>query len=287
MNEQGYSAYCLRYFPNLVTGEFLNVGVALVTRQGAWAVRIADDLRDPTCLFPAAQPKALRGILAQLRERLGGPATPSLILEPASADDPLGVIRRRTGALHGSLQWSEAVFEGTTSDLDSELAYWFAQLVQAADFDRQRVAAAGEPRGTPKLQVLMEQEFVRRGVRGRLRPRRIDGYYPKKFEYTYQNGALSIFEPIRLRFKSAEPILKSAQQWRGLLDVMREQVQGPLSFFALIDLPDEPHLRADVEAAITMVQRAQVDRVETVPVQELERFGELVVDVVEGSANGG
>lgn len=285
MREHAYSAFCLRYFPNLVTGEFMNVGVALVTRQGAWTVRIADDLRDPRCLFPAAQPKALRSILAQLRERLGGSAVPSLILEPASADDPLGVIRRRIGTLHGSLQWSEPVFEGTTGDLDSELAYWFTQLVQAADFDRHPEAAASETRRTPKLQLLMEQEFVRRGVRGQLRPRRIEGYYPRKFEYTYQNGALSIFEPIRLRFKSAEPILKSAQQWRGLLDVMHDQVQGPLSFYALVELPDEPHLRADVEAAITMVQRAQVDRVETVPVQELERFGELVAAVVGDHAD--
>jgi hypothetical protein len=285
MSEHAYSAFCLRYFPNLVTGEFMNVGVALVTRQGAWTVRIADELRDARCLFPAAQPKALRSILEQLRERLGGSAVPSLILEPASADDPLGVIRRRIGTLHGSLQWSEPVFEGTTGDLESELTYWFSQLVQAADSDHQLGTAAGQSRNGPKLRVLMEQEFVRRGVRMRLRPRRIEGYFPRKFEYTYQNGALSIFEPIHLRFKSPEPILRSAQQWRGLLDVMHDQVQGPLSFYALVDLPDAPNLRADVEAALTMVQRAQVDHVETVPVQELERFGELVAAAVGDRAD--
>ena len=170
---------------------------------------------------------------------------------------------------------------------ESETAYWFAQLVQAAEFDRQLDTAAELSRRTPKLRVLMEQEFVRRGVRAQLRPRRIEGYFPRKFDYTFQNSALSIFEPIQLRYKSAQPILNSAQRWRGLLDAMHDQVEGPLSFYALVDLPNEPNLRADVETAITMVRRAQVERVETVPVQEMERFGELVLAAVGGRADGG
>lgn len=281
MNEHAYSLFCLRYFPNLMSGEFVNVGVALVARHGSWSVRLADDLRDMRCLFPSAQPKAVATLLAELKERLH--ESSSMILEPASPDDPLNVIRRRAGNLNGSLRWSAPVFEGSTSDIETEVAYWFGQLVQAADTGHAALDAASSDRGSKRpspVHTLMEREFIRRGVIGRLRKRRIEGYFPTTFKYTYQNGGLNIFEPIQLNYKSAQAILNKAQMWRGRLDVLGDQVHMPVAFYALMELPHEPHLRSEVEAAVTTIRRAQVERVETVPTNELERFGELVAKAV-------
>lgn len=281
MTDHPYSVFGLQYYPNLVSGEFVNVGVALVTHRGWWSVRIAEDLRDLKCLYPTAQPKALRSILGEMRQRLGDGTKSTLILEPASAEDPLNVIRRRTGNLNGSLRWSSPLLEGATDNPEAELDYWFDQLVQATDAARlAAVAAAGDSQSGGTLKTLMEREFVRRGVIGRLRRRRFEGYYRTSFEYTYQNGALNIFEPVRLNFKSATPILNRAQMWRGRLDVLGEEANRPLAFFALVDLPDRPDLQVEVESALTMIQRAQVQRVETVPASEVERFGQLVLEVV-------
>lgn len=282
MNEHAYALFCLRYFPNLVSGEFVNVGVALVARHGNWSVRLADDLRDMRCLFPSAQPKAVATLLAELKERLQQPSS-SMILEPASPQDPLDVIRRRSGNLNGSLRWSTAVFEGSTADIESEVSYWFGQLVQAADqahLELSRASAGRETRTTSPVRALMEREFIRRGVIGRLRERRIEGYFPTTFKYTYQNGGLNIFEPIRLNYKTAQSILNRAQMWRGRLDVLGDQVRMPVSFYALMELPEESHMRSEVEAAVTTIRRAQVERVETVPTNELDRFGELVAEAV-------
>lgn len=65
------------------------------------------------------------------------------------------------------------------------------------------------------------------------------------------------------------------------MDVASDEVDKPLAFFTLLELPDQPRLRQDLEAAVAMIRRAQVDRVEAVPSEEVERFGELVVEAIE------
>src|SRR5438045_2163415 len=65
-DESGYMMTTLRYYPDLVRQEFVNVGVAVVCPQsGWWNVRVATHgkLKSLTALFPSAQVNALKTTL--------------------------------------------------------------------------------------------------------------------------------------------------------------------------------------------------------------------------------
>lgn len=279
-----YSVYALRYFPSLPTGEFVNVGVAVVAGQGEWAVKLADDLRDVRCLFPSAQPRALKATLKLLASRLEG-ATGSLILEPPDSVDPLAPIRRRLGSLNGSLRWSGVIAEGRTDIVDEEVEHWFVALVSAirpvSELD---VPAMTTPASKLGVQGAMESEFVRRGIIGLFNPLRVSGYHTVSYRYTYRNGATNIFEPVGLNYRSGATIISHAERWRGRLDILRDEVPGPVAFFGLVDLSPDPQLDFQTQTALAVISNARLERVEAVPTTEIERFGELAEQVVRASA---
>ena len=133
MSNVTFVAHALRYYPNLVTGEFLNVGVLLVCRERDWwGARFATDMRTITGVYPTAQPRALASLLNRIEKRLHAATEDgSLSLE---LNEPwktvLDPIQRTLGQLSGTLRWSERPIEGITGDPSAELEYWFGVLVQ-------------------------------------------------------------------------------------------------------------------------------------------------------------
>ena len=285
-----YLAMPLRYYPDLTTGEFLNVGVALVCPDvGWWDLRVLTQMRQVSRLFPTAQVASVSRQLSQVLHRVAeykerqGPSV-ELAFIPG---EPFAVVKQIVGETIGALRWSDAdVVEGITDRPDSELARLFGAMVHAG---RKSRGAEDEVRQRPppadvdddELTELMRFEFESRGVWRRLEPTTIESYAPHTFRHTYQNGQLHVFEPISLLARTPARVFSKGETWRGRLDSLRDRpLSRRFSFYALIQLPEGEELRERAEAAVEMIRHSTVD-VQTFTVERVTELGRVAQAVVE------
>ena len=290
--EVEYFAYALRYFPNLVTGEFVNVGVALVAPDARWwDIRVAKGLKGFRRVFPTAQPRALKAALHRIERAVVRSGTRtrhdanSLIRLLDRWDNPLQPVRAALGTLLGSLSWAEVPICGVTTDPAAELSYWFDQLVQVqADQD---ASAQSRREHSGQLAALIESEFGRRGILERMRPAEVGTYAKQTFDFTYTNGRLNIFDAIRLNYATPSLIREHAQYWRGKLDTLSDGLEKPFNYFALVKIPEAPELKDEAEIGLTMIRNAHVNRVEAIPTNRVAEFGALAESVITSSNGNG
>ena len=244
----------LRYYPDLATGEFLNVGVGLVAPdQSRWDVRVVKKFRGFQRVFPTSQPAALQSTLVRIereaRRIKSRPGTP--LFGNEQWDHPREPLERLVSGNRGALRWGEILIETTTSSFTDEIEHWFERLVQIRVSDHPKEVA------TSSEDSLLEAEFARRGILERLRPAELGGYGGQRFEYTYRNGALNVFDYIDLNFKSSHTILNRGRLWRGSLDIVAE-AERDMAFFGLVQFPKRRDLRVDADAAVAMIRHAQL-----------------------------
>lgn len=279
--EVEFFAYTLRYFPSLVTGEFVNVGVALVAPEAHWwDVRVPQALKGFRRVFPTAQPRALRSALQRI-ERVVAPhrvARYGFIHLIDRWETPMQPVRAAIGPLWGSLSWAEEPIVGVTTDPATELAYWFDQLVQVQAEQDASAQSRREHRG--KLPALIEGEFGRRGILPLVTPAEVGTYAKQTFEFTYTNGRLNIFDGIRLNYATSSLIRQHAQYWRGKLDTLSDGLVESFNYFALVKLPETPELKEEAEIGLTMIRNAHVHQVEAFPLNRVAEFGALAEKVI-------
>jgi hypothetical protein len=281
-----YFAFALRYYPNLITGEFLNVGVALVCPSSRWwDVRVASGLKGFRRVFPTAQPDVLKAALTRIRrsvERVEHrrSARIQLVGDLRGNNDwasPLGRVTAVVGPLVGSIRWSPDPVEGITLDPEHELDYWFEQLVHIADEPTDGAASENRVKGVPGR---LRQELESRGLLSRLHPAEVGSYYKEQFNYTFTNGRLHVFEAIRLNYRKPANIRAQAQLWRGKLDSLNDGMNQKLNFFAVVDVPRISELRAEAELGLAVIQNAHANRIETFTADRMQEFGELAERIV-------
>jgi hypothetical protein len=276
-----YLVYPLRYYPSIVTGEFLNVGVALVCPDTKWwDIRVARSLRGFRRVFSTAQPEALRTALKRIdnavhHHRLRQNSSVQLFVE--QWDTPLKPIISTVGQLWGSLRWGLDPIRGVTSNPAVEIEYWFSRMVHIA----QPVAEPATGTREARLSGLLQHEFGNRGLLERLRPAEVGTYVKETFNYTFTNGRLNVFETIRLRYGDPTHVRARAQQWRGRLDTLNDGLNQRFNFFALIDLPESGPQREEAELGVIMIKNANANRVETFTPDQISSLGDLAEEVVE------
>lgn len=281
-----FLAYPLRYFPSLVTGEFLNVGVALVIPgKSWWDVRFATDLRGFRSVFRNAQPAVLQATLRKLEARASvSPARRShrelpLLDRPSDGSDPLALVRAAVGNLNGSLRWAEEPIEGVTATPDQELDRWFELLVHVQRSPGPRAAKSAAEEG---LKFLLRRAFERKRILNRFRRIQLGKVLREEFEFTYRNGRINVFEPLSLDARRPGTILNRGQLWRGKLEILAEEADERLAFFGLVSLPDEEELQAEADRASGMIEAARLDEIRLIPSERLDEFAELADEVTRG-----
>lgn len=277
-DETGYVVATLRYYPDLVRQEFVNVAVALVCPEtGYWSVRVAGKrkLRALRELYPSAQTDALAPALIGIKNAAA--ATASVARAPVSWNDPLGVVRAAIGSVLGTLKWGEPSIQGVTTDAEAALDRWFNAMVSLTPAEHAAPALKMAPR--PSANAIMRHVLEARGVWNRLRPAKIEAYTEERFEHTYRNGRLHIFQPIDLT-GSEKKILATAQQWRGRIDSISDQPSEPFSFFPLIELPKDPKLEHAAHAGVEMIRRARAEELEAFTTEEADAFAARAEEVM-------
>src|SRR5690349_5522228 len=127
--------YLIRYMPDVVKGEFVNVGVVLVDSEtGTSAFRMTSDLRRVRCLDPDFDPALLAYLERDLQERFSAPGALAQFLQ-SGTDWPSQLLQ---ASLAGGIE---------TNDMQAELANQADLYLKT----QPRRASREEPTGQTKL----------------------------------------------------------------------------------------------------------------------------------------
>ena len=250
--------FLFRYVPDVVKGEFVNIGVLLREAAGAETrvpqVRFTRDWSRTRCLHADADVALLEGLEQEIAERLR---------VGVSARDPKAVLDTLEDSLSNSVQMTEP-----RATLAENVATEIEQLMRLY-VEPMRVSRGREKSGRARLQAAMRTEFERADVWGLMRkriaaatytrigdPLKIDCGYRADMPRTNTEGIVKMFHAVSLagEVETAKGLAFSAPQLR----VGVERVEGarlemtavvePLRTIAAAESEEEERYRFGVEA---------------------------------------
>lgn len=139
--------FLLRYAPDAVKNEFVNIGLVLLPPAGSAEVRFTHDWSRVNCLDPQADVEVLEALAADLREKL----------RAMNGDQEL-ILRRIQDSFSNALQTSE--FQGCLAESPAAEADELARLY----LERPRRRQPRELSSRQAIYQKMQQEFESAGV---------------------------------------------------------------------------------------------------------------------------
>jgi hypothetical protein len=279
-----YSFTVLRYVHDIATGEFLNVGVALLAPD----CRYVNALCRPTFqrlkhVFPTLDGESFRASMRHVThefERLHQQLRDQLPLSEHSAG-VMGYAHSVLGPDDSSLQWSP-MGAGMTVDPERTLDQLFDRFVMA--YDKQ----ATPPR--------RQDDDVWRHFSHALQQRQVLKHFVPKtisvrddqleFEHAWKNGVWHCLAPVSFDLASSESIRDKAHRWLGQLTSVAQSSEAFKLYF-LVGGPTAEDLQPAFESALSILGKAPVQRevfIEASAQELSERLAEEVQGHLQSSA---
>ncbi len=234
-----FQAVAVRYVHDVLTGEFLNIGVVLSCSELFYVgARFLSPWARITAAFPRADLAHLRRSAARIaavidseRERVRG-------MLPSSLEQD--VVKLMAGVLppiDGSLQLSPAI-RGITDDPNRTLGELHHRYVEMClSDDEERVARSDEDvwstfmtKHAPRLQVLSES-FQRFSLRAPESPN-----FRVEFDMAWRNGVMNLAQPISFDLLEPQAIYDKTSRWTGRVLTLRPSEQNAHIAF-LVGMP--------------------------------------------------
>lgn len=247
-----YSYTVLRYVHDVMTGEFINVGVVLHAPANGRVLhsfrrtlgRIKNVFPDlDGQAFKSAMMSAHRCVLLVAKELRDN----DFLLESGNA---LSLAQKAIPLDNSSLQWSP-LRHGLAED-------------PARAFDR--IYERQVSRYDNKAHVRRTDEEVWRPVRDLLAERRVPIELQEKvvagatdtitFPHAWKNGLWHAYTPISLDLADAEGIKDKVRKWRGHLAAVADGATTDLKLYFIVGAPQKTELHDAYKSAIAILQKA-------------------------------
>jgi hypothetical protein len=201
----------IRYVPDVVKGEFANIGVVLreAGRADEVTVCFTCDWSRVRCLDPNADLELLESLATEVTERLRGSVNAHLNAKP--------MLELLEDTLSNSVQLTEmrgTLAESLPAEMEQLMRMYVAPLKTPAT--RRKVS------GRTAIAGGMRHEFTRAGVWGLMRKRIAASQYtrpgdPLKIDCGYSNGKLRMFQAVSLEndAEAAKGLAYSAEALRA------------------------------------------------------------------------
>jgi len=276
-----YSFVVLRYVHDIVTGEFINVGVAVYAPGARYIGALCTTrYRRLSDMFLKVDGEYFRGLMryiqnrfeeegARLRNELPLFGTPADIMEIAKKILPPD---------DSSLQWSEPG-GGQTADPAATLEELYARLV---DRYEQKLEALG--RQDSDVWKVYKKELETKHVLAHLAPKRIVARdYEYEFDHARKNEQWHVYEPVSLDLQEADSIRDKANRWLGRITTLRDSSDDFKVYFLLGEPSLEKH-RSVYTQAENILNKTPGDK-ELIREREAEGFSKALADDI--SKHGG
>jgi Protein of unknown function (DUF3037) len=194
--------FLLRYVPDAVKDEFVNIGVVMVepaaNGSGFADVRFTRDWRRVRCLDPQADVEMLQGLECEVRGQL------------ADVRDRAALLRRLEDSFSNVIQVSPT--KGCLAeDPAREIETMASMYLESAKVGTQRVAS-----GRQQILATMRDAFERAGISNLLSPIPVAPYTkpgdPLQFDFGYRVGSeLKLFHAVSLKVNVDTAIILAAR----------------------------------------------------------------------------
>lgn len=252
-----YSFTVLRYVHDIATGEFLNVGVALLAPEHRYVNALCrTTFQRLKTVFPTLDGESFRASMRHVThefERLHEQLRDQLPLRDLGAG-VMGCAHSVLGADDSSLQWSP-MGAGVTVDPERTLEQLYDRFVMAYD----------KHTATPRRQ----DDDVWRHFSHELQQRQVLKHFVPKtiavrddqleFEHAWKNGVWHCLAPVSFDLASADSIRDKAHRWLGQLTSVAQSDEAFKLYF-LVGRPSQDELVPAFESALSILGKVRVER---------------------------
>jgi hypothetical protein len=265
----GCEAAALRYVHDVVTGEFVTIGIVVLCPDRKFvAGRFTRDFKRVAAAFPESDRVHLRRVCIAimnecdaLRSRLSGelPFAPA----PGLAHVLPQLLPREDAALQFS-----PVISGVTRDPERTVGELFDRYVGAAEDKPERQARTEEDVWRGFAHRLPDPGLTKRLEARTVGPER----FRWDFDYTWKNGAVHALQPLSLDLVDAHNIVAKAAKWSGYMRAVKPR-DYDVSVHILVGTPASTRARDIRQAArngIDILRDIVGDHADVVPEREAD-----------------
>lgn len=270
-----YTYSILRYFHDITTGEFVNVGVAIYVPD---AVYVNAKCRKTTQRIKRTFPtfnvesfknsvkyveSAFRNIQIELNDLAG---QLPLDHKPANISE---LAQRVFNKDDSAFQWSP-MGSGLTSDPESTLERLYSRMVSLND-----EAASTTRRQDDDVWRKFSTSLQNRNLLDRFHPKTISVQDDEiKFEHAWKNGEWHCLAPVSFDLASSTSIKEKAHKWLGQLASVAESDE-PFKVYFLVGNPSDNSLDEAAKSAMGILKKSKLTSV-VLSEGETETFSALI-----------
>lgn len=246
-----YSYVVLRYVHDVVSGEFVNVGLVMVVPgRGQPLMRVRKTFGRIKNLFPnldgAAYKHAIEAIHRGMKEVERTLKSRDLSNGKEAA---LDFAKRALPLDDSSLQWSP-VGAGLTGDPQKSFDHLYRRFVTRYDRTPQR------PKTDDDVWRLVSNKLKERDLNIQLEPKRIEGITDSvEFRYAWKNGRWNVYEPLSFDLAAAVHIRNKARRWLGHLAAVKDDTNEDVQLHFIVARPQSESLTDAYENALAILHR--------------------------------
>jgi hypothetical protein len=264
-----YTFSVLRYVHDPVTQEFINIGVAVYSREaGFLCAECTTHYARITRMFTKIDGNRFRQLTRYIQERIGaiGESLPTeLPFETGGAIEHL--LARVLPPDDSSVQFSRPG-AGLSQDLAKTTAELFERYVE-------RYALTGESsrRDDEDIWRSFREPLERRHITAHLAPKRIvASNYEYEFQRAWKNGVWHLYEPVSFDMLDGGSIVEKANRWVGRATSLNDSAES-FEIHMLLGEPQDTRLQ-DTFMKAERILRKMPGKCELVRESEAEAFAE-------------
>jgi hypothetical protein len=268
-----YHYAVLRYTHDVVTGEFLNVGVVIYCPDDPWLdFQFVTKIRRISDAFKGFDRQGFTAFIQKLKRALTeqGASLVTDSLFPARSLDAL--LNETLVRDDSSFQFSSVGF-GLTNDPAKELSNLFDRFAVRYTHKVKRTSRSDE-----EIWSEFKRQLPNQDVLAKLRPVTLFGEDTKEtFDFSWRNGQLNIAQPLSLDLLEPERIRNKALVWKALLGELQNDENFAVHF--IVGLPSEESLLVEAKKAEHILSKAPNARL--ISETESVRFANRIMQEIE------
>ena len=251
--KQPYSYTILRYVHDVMTGEFVNVGVIMhVPSQRRVITKIRNTIGRVTSVFPDLDRDEFTSEMNAVQREFANVAKERVRDNFIFADmDATAYARLAIPPDDSSLQWS-SLGSGLTNNIDQTFERLYERFVSRYDTNA-RHCRSDDDVWSPVLQMLEERKIA-----SHLQEKTISGPVDNvQFKHAWKNRSWHVYVPISFDLSDADDIKTKAREWLGhLTAVVAGDHAETFKPHFIVGAPRDPMLRNAYESAVAILRRA-------------------------------
>ena len=273
--KEPYSYVVLRYIHDVLTGEFVNVGLVMVvpgrplilTKARKTFGRIKNVFPD---LDSDAYKRAIEAIERGMKSVQRGLKSEGLFNGDKTAGD---YARIALPLDDSSLQWSP-VGAGLTADPQMTFDRLYQRFVSRYDRPSER------RRSDEDVWRPVEAKLKEQGVNVELEPMRFQGNTDAvEFRHAWKNGRWHVYEPLSFDLSDADNIKDKARRWLGHLSAVKIGATEDLQVHFIVGRPQNSSLASAYRNAVEILRQVPFDN-KVFDEDQIEEFVNQIEDEV-------